>query len=94
MHSKDSPLEEADILMSIDGRSLKHRRPAQVHAQIEAAGVKSVFLTARGVKLPPSVVRQLGECGVEVGERKSRAGLGWEEGFRIQGRMFDDYDEN
>ena len=61
IYTKDSSLDEGDILLAIDGRQLKNRRPAQVHAQIESAGVKSVLLTARGVKLPTSVISRLGK---------------------------------
>ncbi|XP_070183224.1 streptococcal hemagglutinin-like [Littorina saxatilis] len=61
VHTKNCSVEEGDILMSVDGRSLRNRRPAQVHAQIEGTGPKGAMLTARGVKLPPSVVRQLEE---------------------------------
>ena len=62
--SKDSSLQEADLLLSVDGRTLRNRRPAQVHAQIDGTGPKGVLLTARGVKLPPSVFRQRGTCGL------------------------------
>ena len=58
--SKDSSLQEADLLLSVDGRSLRDRRPAQVSAQIDSTGPKGVLLTARGVKLPPSLIRPRG----------------------------------
>ncbi|KAK7491799.1 hypothetical protein BaRGS_00017055, partial [Batillaria attramentaria] len=55
--TKNSPVEEADLLLSVDGRSLKNRRPAQVHTQLDNTGPKGIVLTARGVKLPASVIR-------------------------------------
>ena len=54
--TKDSCLLEADLLLAVDGRSLKNRRPARVYAQLDDTGPKGVLLTARGVKLPASAV--------------------------------------
>ncbi|XP_076465842.1 uncharacterized protein LOC143297395 [Babylonia areolata] len=57
VHSKESPVQEGDLLMFVDGRTLKNRRPAQVQSQLESTGPKGVLLTARGVRLPSSLAR-------------------------------------
>ncbi|XP_076444004.1 uncharacterized protein LOC143282289 [Babylonia areolata] len=59
VHSKGSSVQEADLLLSVDGHVQRHRRPAQVHSQLDDTGPKGVLLTARGLRLPPSVASAL-----------------------------------
>ncbi|KAL8563562.1 hypothetical protein ACOMHN_060878 [Nucella lapillus] len=69
VHSKDGSVQQADLLLSVDGHSQRHRRPAQVHSQLTDTGPKGVLLTARGLKLPPSVAGALAAATASAGEQ-------------------------
>lgn len=62
--SVNSTVQEGDVLLSVDGQSLRHKRPAQVFAVLEDTHPKSVVLIARGLKRKLLSVSETGKAFV------------------------------